>query len=603
MNRPAWRDPLTWVVVVLVTLPVVVAAIAALGRNGALASDMALINLRLRDTGTVDTPLLGPFSRYGWNHPGPLMFWLLAPIYRVLGTDPQAMYAAGAVANAIGLGALVVLARRFGGRRLLAATAVGATLLVAGTGTVMADPWNPYLAMVPFAVFLMAAAATADGDVVMVPVVLGLGSLLVQTHVGYAVLVAAIGIWTLGWLVRRFVHPPADRRRPSRRTAVLVGVISVIVVGAAWVGPVIEQVSNEPGNLTKVVEYFTGNDSEVTGGSVGFGALARQLHPLGPWLGGPERTGTNTILNEASLWWALPAIVGLGVAMGWSWRRRDRRPLMLGGTVAVGIVAATFASTRVTGSAYFYLFRFWWPLAMLLWVTIGWVVLRAVAAVEPTRRLALATAALVVVVGAGTVANSIELSGDLAPLPGAPAVTAVTDTALDRLKPGGTYLVEASGWSFFGELFGVMDRLDAEGFTVVTDPRFVTQFGERRVLGGEDAPSNIDGRLVVATNGSVDYLARQPGYVALASWDPLDASERAETRVLWADIRRRLEGAGYRDLAAEVGNIPLDVLLANTGTLADDVGIPAATRTRLADLEPRGVRVTLFLAPPEDARS
>ena len=132
MIRTAWRDPLTWAVIALVTAPIVVGAVVALGRGGAVASDMALIDLRLRDTGTANTPLLGPFSRYGWNHPGPLMFWLLAPIYRLLGADPGAMYASGAIANVVGLCVLMMVARRFGGRRLLAAVGIGATLLVAG---------------------------------------------------------------------------------------------------------------------------------------------------------------------------------------------------------------------------------------------------------------------------------------------------------------------------------------------------------------------------------------------------------------------------------------------------------------------------------------
>src|SRR5690606_16795832 len=68
----------------LVVLPVVVAIVAALTSDHQLAGDWALLELRVRDVGTSDTPLVGPFSRYGWNHPGPLLFWLLAIPYRLL---------------------------------------------------------------------------------------------------------------------------------------------------------------------------------------------------------------------------------------------------------------------------------------------------------------------------------------------------------------------------------------------------------------------------------------------------------------------------------------------------------------------------------------
>jgi hypothetical protein len=530
------------------------------------------------------------------------MFWLLAPIYRLLGADPGAMYASGAIANVVGLCVLMMVARRFGGRRLLAAVGIGATLLVAGAGTVMADPWNPYLTMVPFAVFLIVAAASADGDLVLLPVMLGLGSLLVQTHVGYAVLVAVVGVWTFGLLARRLHHPPNDRPRPTRRRAVSILALCVVVVAAAWVGPLVEQFTTDPGNLTEVVEYFTQSSDVAGGGSLGLGALARQLHPLGPWLGGGERLADETTLDEAGLPWALPALTLLGGAMWWSWRQRDRKPLVLGTTVAISLAAATVASTRITGEPFFYLFRFWWPLAMLLWVTVGWVALRALPMLVARRQLTVATAALMVVVGVGTVANSVELSGELDRLPGAEAVTVVTDAALRKLPPGGTYLVEASGWSYFGELFGVVDRLDAEGFTVVSNPRFVNQFGERRVVGGGEAPTRFDGRLVVATNGSVDVLASEPGWVTLASWDPLSATERAEARTLWDEVMRQFVDAGYPDIAANVGNAPLEKLLENSGVEAETVGISAATRARLDELEGSNVRVALFLAPVEDPR-
>lgn len=595
-SGPAVRDPLTWIVAVLLTAPLLVGVWVAAGRSGSIASDMALINLRLGDVGTEHTPLLGPFSRYGWNHPGPLMFWLLAPLWRLLGADPGAMYAAGAIANLLGLTALVVLARRFGGRRLLAVTAVAALLIVAAAGGVMADPWNPYLAMVPFAVLLLAAASLADGDLVMVPLALGLGSFLVQTHVGYAPLVAIIGGWAVVMGIWRIARPLPDRPRPSARTAWILAVASLAVVALAWSGPIVEQVTEDPGNVRLIIDYFTSADEEVEGPGAAAGALGRQLHPLGPWLGGVERPVDSTLIDPASLAWAAPALLLLAGSLWWSARRGDRRPLVLGGTAAVAVAAATLASARITGETYFYLLRFWWPVAMLVWVAIGWVVARAV----PTtgeRAARLAAPLLVTVLLVGGVANGIEQSQGVDRLPGAEAVTAVTARADEFLVPGGTYLVETTGWSYFGELFGVMDQLDRDGYTVVTEPRFVTQFGSRRVQGGEGAPDRFDGRLIVAASGAADRLASDPALTLIGSWHPLNDAERAEAESLWAEVRRTLIAAGQPDLAAQVGDAPLEWALTLAEVRPEDVGISEATLDRLNELEARDVRLALLLAP------
>jgi hypothetical protein len=53
--------------------------------------DLAVTELRVRDVGTAHTPLVGLFGRFGpmgndqGSHPGPLSFYLLAPVYRLLG--------------------------------------------------------------------------------------------------------------------------------------------------------------------------------------------------------------------------------------------------------------------------------------------------------------------------------------------------------------------------------------------------------------------------------------------------------------------------------------------------------------------------------------
>jgi hypothetical protein len=64
------------------------------------------------------------------------------------------------------------------------------------------DPWNPYVIVLPlFAVVLLAWDATA-GDLWALPVAIGIGSFVVQSHVGTTLAVAApIGVAAASVLV------------------------------------------------------------------------------------------------------------------------------------------------------------------------------------------------------------------------------------------------------------------------------------------------------------------------------------------------------------------------------------------------------------------
>src|SRR5256885_896506 len=71
--------------VVLVLVPLVVTLIALIGTHWHPSSDDAIEVLRIRDVGGRHTPLTGAPSRFGWDHPGPSLFWILAPFRWVAG--------------------------------------------------------------------------------------------------------------------------------------------------------------------------------------------------------------------------------------------------------------------------------------------------------------------------------------------------------------------------------------------------------------------------------------------------------------------------------------------------------------------------------------
>ena len=112
--------------------------IALRGEHWYPVLDLAMTEFRVRDVGTSHSPLIGLPGRIGeypeqGSHPGPLSFYLLAPVYRVLGSSSWALEAAtvvihiGAIATALWIGH-----RRAGWKGVVA---VGALLAVVVRGT------------------------------------------------------------------------------------------------------------------------------------------------------------------------------------------------------------------------------------------------------------------------------------------------------------------------------------------------------------------------------------------------------------------------------------------------------------------------------------
>ena len=597
---PGWRDPLSWIIIVLVCLPLMVAAVRAVIAGERATSDWALLELQIRDVGGADTPFLGPYSRYGWNHPGPLLYLAIAPFYRLLGTDGGAMFAGAALVNIACIVGIVLVARRLGGRRLAVLAGLGLTLLTVGAGSNLADPWNPYLALLPFALFLLAAAAFATGDLILLPLVIAAGSFTVQSHIGYAVLVALVALWTVVVAVVAVRHRWRRGDRPTRRTLATTAGGSVVVLAGAWMLPVIEQVTNDPGNLTEILDYFSTNTEEPAGVGEALRIMALELQPRGPWLGGDEPSNVFGALSTPTPWWSLPLLALLAAAGVVSWRRRDAAAGILVGTIGVAALAGLLASSRVTGITYFYLVRFWWAVAMLGWVTVAWVALRHWPTTSQAGRRVLVhrvTAVAVVLLVIGGTANSVTLARGPAPDPNRAAIDAMAAPVLGSLEPGGTYAVLPAGQSWGETLYATMNLLVGSGRPAFTHPYFTTEVSERRVFGGPGVPDRFDGTLTVATTEAVTDLASQPGLRLLASYDPLSPRERAEYDAITAKLMRSLQSQGRADLAETVRLGNLNALLGIDPTALEGLDVDQQAVDRLVELRLRGIRVAIFLDP------
>lgn len=242
--------------------------------------DQALIASRTAAAGDLHQSL-GAYSRYGWSHPGPAWFGLLALPFRAFGSGDAGLVVASVLVHAL-MAVLLVAAtadRTRPSRAPLVALAVLAYLWRMPASSFV-DIWNPYAQLLPTALFVVLAARACAGSVPAGVGALVVGGYLVQCHVGAAVLVLGVGAAVAAVLLARLALRRRQRRREplaprdhllrvgGARGALLTALATAALVGMWW--PVLLQQRTAPvgqGNLANLVHFFrTGGSGQQPAG-------------------------------------------------------------------------------------------------------------------------------------------------------------------------------------------------------------------------------------------------------------------------------------------------------------------------------------------------
>ena len=600
------RQPLVILAVLAVLcVPLAVAVAVLHGPRWYPLLDLAQTELRVRDVGGSHTPLVGLAGRiqaYGQqgSHPGPLSFLALWPIYKVFGSSSWALQVASVALHALAMGGILAVAHRRGGVRLTLAFGAVLAVLLHGYGTgVFVEPWNPYMPVLWWLLFLLAVWSVLCGDLPMLPVAVFAGSFCMQTHISYLGLVGGIAALTV-LAVAAWAIPHGDHRPGLRRLLAWTGGSAALGL-LLWVPPMIDQATNDPGNASMIVENFRHSSDDPIGLSRGVELIAVHLN-LWRLLTGELATSGSVIPAGLLLAaWAAAVVV--------AWRLRDQALLRLHAVAGAALVLGVISASQILGELWYYLALWAWGIASLLVVATVWTFAAAYARRDragepgddapPARAGWSATVGLAALVVIGLVwtamftndaahaeepaARQSLILSEVVP----PTVAALDDDVAGAGGRDGHYLVTWTDPVAIGAPgFGLLLELERQGFDVGVTEAYSTGAVEHRVMGLDEATAQVN--LVIGQAG-IDAARRQPGAVEVATADIRSEADIERYEELKAEVTAKLEAIGAQDIVPS-----LDAAIM---AVAIDPRVDMATRNQLAEMADIGAPAAVFVIP------
>ena len=595
-----WRDP--WAIASVIVAAILTAIViwplfdagrAALELVWRPSGDWAVLTMRVEDVGR-HTPLVGPYSRFGWNHPGPLMYWLLAFPYHLFGDKPEALLAAAATLNALTVAALSAVAWRRGRLPLVALTMTATAILIHAMGPGMIrDPWNPFITLLPLALTVYLVWSVIEGDFWMWPPLAFLVSFELQSHIGYLPMLAMLGVsvFAIAWRRKSFntLLPTSAKQRWW-----VLGLSSAVVIGC-WLPVLLDQVAGT-GNLGAIAHYFLTNGDSPAGFGTAFHVAADQLRfPSAPWLGRSELAGLDGALLGSGLAALVVPILSMTGSLWLAVRMRVLAALRLQLVVIATALGGLIATARVTGPLFDWVVRWWWVIACLWWLSIVWVlwsVLYERITTQSMQRIATGLLAVIATVVTLAATGPITSATSSTPPP-SPSTGIVLDgflqQTLDALQGSGPLLVVTTG-SVRGD-YGDALRLQLEraGIQVVAESNMISHLGPQR----SESNRTPVGTLWIVSADQITQFKADPSMKFLGGWDPLTQDERNQFFIDQSLLQDQLIAAGRVDLAEALTNGSGGV---DTEAKTLD-GVDPTLVDRVEALRRKGDPVAVFLGP------
>lgn len=519
----SWRRLRVWGPVSVVCLPIMWAAVRAAVGGWVPIGDDAYFTARSRDVLTSHHPLLGAWSSGSLdletpiNNLGPAQLDLLAPFTRF---TPMGGTAIGvALINIAAIVAIAWLVARVAGERAVLPAMCAVGLLTWTMGSEMLITPRQHQAMIlPYLCLLVAAWAVTAGDRWAIVAAVAAGSVVVQTHLSYPVLAAALA---LVMIVGQVVTTREGAAVGGRRPFVVAGVLACLL----WIQTVVDQFTGY-GNLGHVL--FGSGDAGRAGLVRGARIVAATLVSPYTFLR-PGYREFDAAARFASVWQSVIFWMVLGFAIGWVAVVIRRRGLRHGAGSLVAIVAVlagVLDAALLPRTTFGYtIMNYRW-----LWATGAFVLLLAFVAVarwaEADERdgrvrtcfAALAVAVLFILAVANLPRSVQNVGADqyLAEQRSVEDALAQVDGVLDEIAIDGPIVVDDSAMYFgHGYTYPLLVEMQEHG----VDFRFDDAFQERRFGSGRVSDGSETQRLRLVSGDPAVALRDDPNAIAFVDGD------------------------------------------------------------------------------------
>jgi hypothetical protein len=585
---PAWLRPRPALLTLLLSIPIIVAWIVLAGDPWYPTGDMAQAELHVRGIWS-HLPLVGAAGRIEsdlgvqGSHPGPSLWFAMYPVYALFGRSSIGLMAGAASVSIAAVAVSLWLAARRGGTILMVAVALVLAVLIRSSGpAVFTEPWNPWLAFIPFLAFVLAVWSAVAGDNRMWALAVVLGSHCIQCHTGYIVVVLGmLGVGVLWVAVRAFRH--RDLMAPTVR-----GLAGGVVAGVLmWLLPLIDQLTRSPGNAAILFQHFGRPGEPYLPRRVAAEALLNQMSLTGPWLTGPE---IPWVFWPGSIGFALLWIAALVMV----WRRRDTNEIQIHALLVVAAALGALSVSRIFGPYFEYTVRWLWIVAAGIVAASVATLWRAWTAARPDRAPSRqrVVAGVLVVTCVFTALASVQF-GARAEIAGAGdgrLVGGLVDEVESALSDDARYLLrwwDPAGLG--GPGFGLQVELERRGKSIGVDEQFAAASLPHRVLAEDDATAV----LYLVIGPQIDEVRGTPGLQEVAAFDPRSPEQKARSEELRSLLEEGLAAAGRPELIEA-----LDAQYGQARLIFADPPLPpdiAELAGEFVGLRQPGV---VFIAPP-----
>ena len=513
-------------------VPIVISLVNALRGGAILVGDRAVFALLVKDAATGSFPSVGQYSWHGWNHPGALIFYVVAPFHWIAGGATWGLCVGVAMYSSALLVAIAWLGYRLRG---LWGSALGVAALIAcwvSVGRIASvDAWTPYLALSLFILFLLAVLGVTERDRPSMWMMWISGAVAVQVHVGYLPIVGLVGLvacivfWWTGGNQRSVTRPLA--------TSILL------------FAPYVFDLRQSVRNVGDLARYFVTANEPTIGFSRALEVMSFEMSPQATWLAGPSEVGLIGEAPSSSLIWFVGLVICLCSATVWVWRSSEdslrRRFLNSAPVVWALLVAGTIAVAQVRG--YLFPYVVLWRSVIVIFV-VAWIVGVVLAHTTVIRQ------PWVTVVAIGLFV--LNLIGAILPATDTNTVTADAESVHRAIRQAveyddenptdGPILLKLGDGGLVGLYPALVYDFEERGIASGIEPGIQWVFGDR-VL--ESEPAVV---WMVCDSGVVfSLLASEPKAMVVSQMTPFDQETETRVRELQRTLTDQLRLIGQGD--------------------------------------------------------